>query len=522
MLLATKAKCVVATDVELGSVEHLVCERRFMSPNRFGGHLVEADTGDHGRCAGKVCLDEPVTQPYGIEDLGAAVRLEGRDTHLRHHLEYPFVDGFYVVQFRFVVGGISGEIFYHCMDTVESKVRVDRLGAVAAEQAEIMHLSGLAGLNDEPHLGSQTCIDQVVMNRCGGEQGRDGDSIYIQMTVRQNEDVVARRNRLGGPFAELHQGCLHTLCTLMCRVANAQLTGSEGIVDVVLNAADTLQVHVGEDRVGDLEPFVGTAGIEIEQVGAGPDQRHHRHHRLFSDRIDGRIRDLGEPLLEVVIQHLGAVGKDCGRCVPAHRPDRVLPTGRHRFEEELDVFPGIAESLLGGGQSVGIWAHGCHFRRQFSDMDLRLVEPPLIGLFSRQRVLEFSVVDDATLFEIDEQHLARLKAPLLHNLLFRNVEHAHLRRHHHQVVISDEVAGRAKPVSVKSCADLPAVGEGHGRRPVPGLHQSSVVLVERLASRVHQRVVRPRFRDHQHHGVTERIPTGQQQLECIVECRGVR
>ncbi len=49
------------------------------------------------------------------------------------------------------------------------------------------------------------------------------------------------------------------------------------------------------------------AGVEIEQVGAGSDQGHHRHHRFFPYRVNGRIGNLGESLLEVVIQHLGSV-----------------------------------------------------------------------------------------------------------------------------------------------------------------------------------------------------------------------
>ena len=80
------------------------------------------------------------------------------------------VDGFDVVLFRLFVGGLTGQVVYCCLNAVEGEIRVDRLCAVSTEQAEIMNLSGLAGLNDEPHLGSQTSVNQVVVDRRGCEQ----------------------------------------------------------------------------------------------------------------------------------------------------------------------------------------------------------------------------------------------------------------------------------------------------------------------------------------------------------------
>ena len=145
--------------------------------------------------------------------------------------------------------------------------------------------------------------------------------------------------------------------TLVRRVADAELPGSKRIVDVVLDPPDAFEVDVGEDRVIDLEPLVGSTGVEIEKIRAGTDQRHQRHHRLFANRIDRRVGDLGEALLEVVEEHLRAVREDCGRRVATHRTDRVLTLGRHRLEEELDVLLGVAEGLLSAAQRLGVRPH---------------------------------------------------------------------------------------------------------------------------------------------------------------------
>ena len=103
-----------------------------------------------------------------------------------------------------------------------------------------------------------------------------------------------------------------------------------------------------------------------------------------------------------------------------------------------------------------------------------------------------------------------------------NGEHAGLRRHDHPVVLGDEVARRPQPVAVERGADLAPVGEGHGGRAVPRLHQAGVILVEGAALAIHQRVAGPGLGD-QHHGrVRQAVAAHHQELERVVEAGGIR
>ena len=136
-------------------------------------------------------------------------------------------------------------------------------------------------------------------------------------------------------------------------------------------------------------------------------------------------------------------------------------------------------------------------------------------------MLQLLVVDDAALLEVDQEHLARLQAPLLDDPALGDRQHAGLGGHHHQVVVGDDVARRAQAVAVERGADLPAVGEHHRRRAVPRLHHRRVVLVEGAPARVHRRVLLPRLGDHHHHRVGERVAAHRQQLERVVEGGGV-
>ena len=123
---------------------------------------------------------------------------------------------------------------------------------------------------------------------------------------------------------------------------------------------------------------------------------------------------------------------------------------------------------------------------------------------------------------VDEQEPPGLEPPLPGDALLGEIEHAGLGRHHHEAVLGDQVPGRAQPVAVERRTDHAPVGEGDRRRSVPRLEQRAVKLVEGAALLVHQRVLVPRLGDHHHHRVLDRPAGHGEQLERVVELRGVR
>ena len=76
----------------------------------------------------------------------------------------------------------------------------------------------------------------------------------------------------------------------------------------------------------------------------------------------------------------------------------------------------------------------------------------------------------------------------------------HYEQHDDQIVVRHDIARRTQAVSVEDCSDSHSIGKGHGGRPIPRLHQTGVVLVERLLRRAHLFVFVPCFRyEHHHH-----------------------
>src|SRR6185295_1992824 len=109
--------------------------------------------------------------------------------------------------------------------------------------------------------------------------------------------------------------------------------------------------------------------------------------------------------------------------------------------------------------------------------------------------------DDTAELGVHQEHAARLQPALAQDLLGRELEYAGFARHDDEIVLGDVVAPRTQAVAIEHRTDALAVGEGDVRGTVPRLHQTTVVLVERAACRLHGGVLGPWLWDHHHHGV---------------------
>ena len=86
--------------------------------------------------------------------------------------------------------------------------------------------------------------------------------------------------------------------------------------------------------------------LKVEEVGSRTDEGDERHHQLLPDRIDGRVGDLGEVLLEIGIEQLGPVRHGRDRRVIAHGADGLLARLGHGRHQQLQILLGVTEGLL--------------------------------------------------------------------------------------------------------------------------------------------------------------------------------
>ena len=143
--------------------------------------------------------------------------------------------------------------------------------------------------------------------------------------------------------------------------------------------------------------------------------------------------------LKYSVQEPRLVGQDRQRGVGAHRADGLLPIGGHRRDQPPQVFLGVAERLLALEHRLvlRLLHRPC---RQVVDAHEVLVEPRPVGTLLGQLTLDLFVVDDAPLGRVDEKDLAGMETLLDQDVLRRDVQHADLRRHDHEVVLGDVIA----------------------------------------------------------------------------------
>ena len=79
-------------------------------------------------------------------------------------------------------------VAHHGVERLEGEIGIDRLGAVAGEQAEMMHLARLAGLDHEARLGAQAVADQMMMHGRHREQRRD--AIWSRSSARSDSMMM--------------------------------------------------------------------------------------------------------------------------------------------------------------------------------------------------------------------------------------------------------------------------------------------------------------------------------------------
>ena len=379
-----------------------------------------------------------------------------------------------------------------------------------------MHLAGLAGFDDERCHGPALFANHVVVHCASDQEGRDRCHVLGAVAVGQDHEVgptvdgcrdlrsdaVQRRRQAGAAVGHRVQ-------------ARDDLGGEPGPVDL----DQACQLLTGQDRVfGHYLAARVRFGREQVVFGAQPGVR--GGHDLFADGIQRRVGDLGEELLEVVVEHPRPSRQHRNGGVGSHGAKRLFPVGRHGGDEQFELFVGVAEGLLTGEERRLLGAlYGA--LSELVQEHLVFIEPLCIGAGRSDGGLDLVVPDDAPLFGVDEEHTAGLEATLLYDIGLVNGNNTDLGGHDHAVVVGDPVPGRPQAVAVQYCAHHGPVGEDDGGRAIPWLHQARVVAVEGLEVGIHRLVVFPRLGDHHQHRFLERVAPHDQELQALVEPGGV-
>ena len=418
MLLAAYAKCILTAGIERNRQHGIVlAECALMFGNRLPRNLVDSDAFNIARGAGEILLHEGRVEANRLENLGTTIRLISRYAHFRHDLVEAFADRLDVVLDS--VRRIHLQARGNIAQGVHGQPRMNRLRTVAGEQGKVMCFPRRTGTDHQPGAGAQALAYEMMMYTGGSEQYRNGDSRGTGVGVRQNQDIYAL---LDSTLCRLEQGfhCrLHALRARHCRIGDIENPALEFSFSQFFYIHQARVIIVIEHGLGHLEPVADVLFVDAEQIGLRADKRDQRHHQFFPNRVDRRIGNLSKQLLEIVVKRLVLARQDRQRRIVAHRANGLLGTLGHGSEDELDVLLAESERLL---QVEKVFAA---LKRRLARTKLRQVDPRLFDVgrivFGRtQLFLHLGIVDDALPLGVDQQHLARLKSPLLSDVFFRH------------------------------------------------------------------------------------------------------
>lgn len=204
---------------------------------------------------------------------------------------------------------------------------------------------------------------------------------------------------------------------------------------------------------------------------------------MLAQGIDGRIRYLGEQLVEVVKERAGLGGEAGEGRVDAHGGERDSARDRHGAHHLVDVVPMVTQ--FGG-------VHGHQPARPLA----RPVDGPLVvrggDVVERERLLgdpvaerlelrhasaQLVVIRHARLRKVDFDHLTRTEQARGEHVCRIDLDGADLRGEQEAIVSGHVVACGAQAVAVEGGAEGPSVGECDGGGAVPGLHEHGLICI---------------------------------------------
>ena len=185
---------------------------------------------------------------------------------------------------------------------LQHQVRVDRAGAVAEQQRDVVHLAGVAGLDDQRDLGPGLLPHQVLVHRGGEQQGRDRRPVGGGVPVGQHEHPGAGGDRLVGLPADIARSRRASASAPPLHVVQAGDGGGReaGQVAVRVHPHQLGEVVVVQHRERQHDLPARRRARARAGSASGPITRGQRGDDRLPDGVQRRVGDLREQLGEVV------------------------------------------------------------------------------------------------------------------------------------------------------------------------------------------------------------------------------
>ena len=156
----------------------------------------ETDPAHAARRAHEAALHHVFVEAHRLEDLRALVGLERRDAHLGHHFHHALghplaIRGDDVRIVRNMRRSAEIALAPGVPQGLEREIGIDPVGAVADEQAMVVHLAGFPRLHQDADARARVFAHEVMVHGAHGGQGTDRYAPGTDRAIRKDDETVA-------------------------------------------------------------------------------------------------------------------------------------------------------------------------------------------------------------------------------------------------------------------------------------------------------------------------------------------
>ena len=267
-------------------------------------NILDTHTAHAAHRAGKVFVDELRGKAHSLEDLRGVVTLHRGDAHLGHDRDDAGGRGLVVVVDTLLGRHVQVAACRQIADARVRVVRIDAARGVAHQRREVVRGHGVAALHNDVGKGAHAGANQVVMHAAHSEQRRHGH-LARGGTIAQHHDVHAVADRSLNVLRQLFERGLQRA---LAGVAAVHGTEAAGLKAHAVNRTDAVELFLVEQRALQAHQLASGAGV-LEQVAVIAQIERGRGDHMLAQGVDRRVRDLGEQLIEVVVERARLLGQ---------------------------------------------------------------------------------------------------------------------------------------------------------------------------------------------------------------------
>ena len=331
----------------------------------------------------------------------------------------------------------------HFRYTFMCQIRIDRTGAIAHQACNLMHVPGLAALQDQRDRCPLLRAHQMLLHRRDCQQCRDRYMVLIDASVRQDQDVISVR-----------RGSVHCDVKLLegmgqGRVLVIQQGNNPGAESFSVQGPDLDQIHACQDRIVDLQ-YPAVICFRFQKIAVRADVDCGIHDHLLTQRIDRRVRNLRKQLLEITVQQLMVLRQQSDRSIMPHGNRTLNPIFCHGKDLFLHILVRVSEYLVEAvSRLLAVNTDLLVRDRKPCQMEEAAVQPLSIRIGSGVHFLTLIIGNDPFLLCVHQQDLPRLQPGADLDMGRIDVQHAHLRCQDQTSGIRHIITRRTEPVAVQ-------------------------------------------------------------------------